>query len=116
MDDKFLFVKDGLIRLWEQRINESPLLNHMDYDSRTTQKENVYKLFWNIFIISIHGRVYIHQNTMQIFVEFPETKDTITLKQQQRFFLEYIDPIIINDPPFKYKPTNIFIICIRFIQ
>jgi hypothetical protein len=38
------------------------------------------KVFWNIFIIYIHGLVYFHQNTKQFFVEFPKTKDAITLK------------------------------------
>ena len=84
-------------------------------DSWITQNENVQKFVWNISIFSIYGRVHSHQNTKQIFVEFPETKDTKPLKQQQQFFLECIDLIIVNDPPFKYKPTNISIICIGFI-
>jgi hypothetical protein len=54
------------------------------------------KKFWNIFIISIHGIVYFHKNTKQIFVEFP-VKDAITLKQYQQFFLECIVLIIIDD-------------------
>jgi hypothetical protein len=116
VDDEFLFVRDGSIRPWEHRISESPLLNHIMYDFWTTQKENVHKFSWNISIISIHGLVYFHQNTKQIFVEFPETKDTNTLKQQQQFFLECIDLIIIDDPPFKYKPTNISRKCIGSIQ
>ncbi len=44
-------------------------------------------LFWNIFIISIHGLVYFHQNTKEVFKEFLKTKDAKTLKQHQRFFL-----------------------------
>ena len=43
----------------------------------------VKKLFWNIFIISIHGLVYFHQNTKDIFKEFPRTRDAKTLKQHQ---------------------------------
>jgi hypothetical protein len=62
----------------------------MIYESWSSQKENVHKLAWNIFIISIHGLVYFHQNTKHIFVEFPITKDAITLKQHQQFFLECI--------------------------
>jgi hypothetical protein len=93
VDDEFLFVKDGLIRLWEHRIRGSPLLIHMTSDSWNTQKENVQTFVWNIFIISIHGLVYFHQNTKQFYVEFPETKDAITLKQHQQFFLECIDLI-----------------------
>jgi hypothetical protein len=64
--DRFLFVKYGLIRLWEHRISGSPAPNHMIYDSPTTQKEYVNKFFWNIFIISICGLVHFHQNTKQI--------------------------------------------------
>ena len=33
------------------------------------------KLFWNIFIISIHGLVYFHQHTKEVFKELPKTKD-----------------------------------------
>jgi hypothetical protein len=93
MDDKFLFVKDGSIILWEQRISESPSPNHrirgshlqihMISDSWTTQKEHVQKDVWNISIISMYGLVHYHQNTKQIFVEFPVTKDAKTLKQHQ---------------------------------
>jgi hypothetical protein len=60
-------------------------------DSWTTQKEHVQKDVWNISIISIYGLVHYHQNTKQIFVEFPVTKDTKILKQHQGFFLECID-------------------------
>ncbi len=35
--------------------------------------------FLNIFIISIHGLVYFHQNTKEVFKEFPKTKDAKTL-------------------------------------
>jgi hypothetical protein len=55
-------------------------------DSWTTQKENVQKFVLNTFNISLHGLVYFHQNTMQIFVEFPKTKDAITQKQHQQSF------------------------------
>jgi hypothetical protein len=65
----------------------------MIYDSWTTQKEDVQKDVWNISIISIYGLVHYHQNTKQIFGQFPVTKDTKTLKQNQRFFLECIDLI-----------------------
>jgi hypothetical protein len=40
----------------------------------------------NIFIISIHGLVYFHQNTKEAFKEFPKIKDAKTLKQHQGFF------------------------------
>jgi hypothetical protein len=52
---------------------------------------------WNIFITSIHGLVYFHQNTKQVFKEFPKTKDAISLKQHQQFFLECIILINIDD-------------------
>ncbi len=39
----------------------------------------VHKCFLNIFIISIHGLVYFHQNTKQYFLEFTKTKDAISL-------------------------------------
>jgi hypothetical protein len=55
----------------------------MIFDSLTTQKEYVQKDVWNISIISMYGLVHYHQNTKQIFAEFPATKDTKTLKQQQ---------------------------------
>jgi hypothetical protein len=83
VDDEFLFVKDGSIRLWEHWIRGNHLAIHMISDSWTTQKENVQKFVWNISIISIHGLVHFHQNMKQIFVEFPVTKDTKTLKQHQ---------------------------------
>jgi hypothetical protein len=83
VDDEFLIVNDGLIRLWEHRIrgNHSPI--HMISDSWTTQKENVQKFVRKISIISIYGLVHFYQNAKQIFVEFPVTKDTKTLKQHQ---------------------------------
>ncbi len=111
MDDEFLFVKDSLIRLWELRIRGNHLPIHMISDSWTTRKEHVQKDVWNISIISIHGLVHYHQNTKQIFVGFPVTKDTKTIKQQQRFFLECID-LISEDINVK----DISITCIGFIQ
>jgi hypothetical protein len=76
-------------------------------DSWTTQKEILKKFVWNILIIFINGLVHFHQNTKQIFVELPETKDTKTLKQQQWFFLGCIDLIIVDDPPFNYTHQHI---------
>jgi hypothetical protein len=70
-----------------------------------------YKLsiyFWNIFITSIHGLVYFHQNTKQVFKELPKTKDAITLKQHQKLFLKCIILIIIDD-------INVKVISITFI-
>jgi hypothetical protein len=84
----------------------------MIYHLRTTQKENDQKFFWNIFIISIHGLVYFHQNTKQFIVEFPETKDAITLKQHQHLFLVCIVLIIIDDINVKI----VSITCFGFIQ
>ncbi len=75
VDDEFLFVKDSLIRLWEPRIRVNHLHFHMISDSWTTQKENVQKVVLNISMISIYDFVHYHQNTKQIFVEFPVTKD-----------------------------------------
>ncbi len=86
VDDEFLFVKDSSIRLWEHRIRGNHSLIHMISDSWTTQKENFQKDVWNIFIISIHGLVHYHQNTKQIFVEFPVTKDTKTLNNNNDSF------------------------------
>ncbi len=59
----------------------------------------------------MYGLVHYHQNKMQIFVEFPVTKDTKTLKQQQRLFLECID-LISEDFNVKVMPIT----CIGFIQ
>jgi hypothetical protein len=70
------------------------------------------KRFWNIFIISTHGLVYFHQNTKEVFNEFPKTKDAQTLKQHQQFFLECIVVIILDDINVKV----ISITCIGFIQ
>ncbi len=67
---------------------------------------------WNIFIISIHGLVYFHQSTKEVFKEFPKTKDAKNLKQHQRFFLECIVLIIIDDINVK----AISIACFGFIQ
>ncbi len=72
----------------------------------------VLKFFWNIFIISIHGLVYFHQNTKHLFVEFTGTKDAISLKQHQWFFLDCIVLIIVDDVNVKV----ISITCICFIQ
>ncbi len=58
---------------------------------------NCKKTYLNIFIISIHGLVYFHQNTKEVFKEFPKTEDAKTLKQHQRFFLECIILIIVDD-------------------
>jgi hypothetical protein len=111
VDDELLFVKNGLIRLWEHKIRGNHLPIHMIPDSWTTQKENVQKDVWNISIISIYGLVYFHQNKKANFVEFPVTKDTKTLKQHQQFFLECID-LISNDVNVKV----ISITCICFVQ
>ena len=70
----------------------------------------VKQLFWNIFIISIHGLVYFHQNTKQVFIEFPKTKDAKTLKHHQWFFLDCIVLIIVDDINVKV----ISITCIVF--
>jgi hypothetical protein len=70
------------------------------------------KPFWYIFIISIHGLVNFHQNTEEVFKEFPKTKDAKTLKQHQQFFLECIILIIVYDINVKV----ISITCIGFIQ
>ncbi len=72
VNDEFLFVKASSIRLWELRIRGNQLPIHMIYDSWTTRREHVQKDVWNISIISIiYGLVQYHQNTKQIFVEFP---------------------------------------------
>jgi hypothetical protein len=70
------------------------------------------KPFSNIFIISIHGLVYFHQNTKEVFKEFPKTKDAKTLKHHQRFFFECIVLITIDDINVKV----ISITCVGFIQ
>ncbi len=72
----------------------------------------VQKKIWNIFITSIHGLVYFHKNTKQVFEEFLKTKDAISLKQHQWLFLECIILIIIDD----FKVKVISITCISFIQ
>ncbi len=68
--------------------------------------------FWNIFITSIHGLVYFHQNTKQVFKEVPKTKDAISLKQHQQLFLECIILITVDDINVKV----ISITCISLIQ
>jgi hypothetical protein len=83
VDDEFLIVNDGSIRLWKHRIRGNHLLIHMISDSWTAQKENVQKFVWNISIISIYGLVHLHQNTKELVIELPVTKDTKTLKQHQ---------------------------------
>ncbi len=65
VDDNFPFVKDGLMWLWEHRISCSYSLNHIIYESWSSQKKNVHKFVWNIFIIPIHDLVYFQQNTKQ---------------------------------------------------
>jgi hypothetical protein len=80
-------------------------------DSWTTQKEHVQKDVWNISIIFIYGLVHYHQNIKQIFVKFPVTKDTKTLKLKQQFFLECIN-IISEDINIKVMSIT----CIGFIQ
>ncbi len=111
VDDEFLIVKDSLIRLWEHRIRGNHLPIHLISNSWTTRKEHVQKFVWNISIISIYGLVHYHQNTKQIFVEFPVTKDTKTLKQHQQLFLECID-FISEDVNVKVMSIT----CIGFIQ
>jgi hypothetical protein len=69
----------------------------------------VHKCFGNIFIISIYGLVYFHQNTKQFFVEFTGTKDALSLKQHQQFFFECIVLIIVDD-------VNIKVISITYID
>ncbi len=112
VDDEFLFVKDGSIRLWEHRIRGYHLLIHMISDSWTTQKENVQRFVWNIFIIPKHGLVYFHQNTKQFFLEFPKTKDAITLQQHQQFFLECVVIIIADE----FSIEVVSMTCSGFIQ
>ncbi len=73
---------------------------------------NCQKLIWNIFIISIHGLVYYHQNTKEVFKEFPKTKDAKTLKYHQQFFLECIVVIIVDDINVKVMSIT----CIGFIR
>ncbi len=111
VDGEFLFVKDGLIRLWEHRIRGSHLPIHMISDSWTTQKENVQKFVWNTFIISKYGFVYFHQNTKQFFVEFSNTKDAIILQQHQRFFLECVVIIIADE----FSAEVVSVTCSGFI-
>jgi hypothetical protein len=67
--------------------------------------------FWNIFIIVIHGLVYFHENTKEVFKEFSKTKNAKTLKQHQRFFLDCIVVIIVDYVNVKV----ISITCIGFI-
>jgi hypothetical protein len=111
VDDEFLFVKDSSIRLWEHKIRGNHLPIHMFSDFWTTRKIHVRKDVWNISIISIYGLVHYHQNTKQFSVEFPVTKDTKTLKQQQKFSFECIDHI---SEDINVKVMSIT--CIGFIQ
>jgi hypothetical protein len=62
----------------------------------------------HLLIISIHGLVYFHQHTKEVFKEFPKTKDAKTLKHHQQFFLDCIVLIIIDD-------INVEVISIRCI-
>ncbi len=79
-------------------------------DSWTNQKENFQKFVWNTIIISIHGLVYFHQITKQILVEFSLTKDAISLKPHQWFFLEWIELI----PRKVYDKVNQFNVLVLF--
>ncbi len=112
VDDEFLFVKDGSIRLWEHRIRCYHLPIHMISDSLMTQMENVQKFVWNIFNISKHGLVYFHLNTKQNFVEFLKAKDAITLQQHQGFFLECVVIVIADE----FSVEVVSITCSGFIQ
>ncbi len=67
-------------------------------------------LFWNIFIISIHGLVYFHQDTKEVFKEFPKTKDAKILKQHQQFFLECMVVIIIMISMLKSYPSHVLVL------
>jgi hypothetical protein len=58
---------------------------------------NCQKRIWNIFIVFIHGLVYFHQNTKEVFKEFQKIKDAKTLKHHQRFLLDCIVLIIVDD-------------------
>jgi hypothetical protein len=76
VDDELLFVNDGSVRLWEDRIRGNHLPIHMISDSWTTQKEHVQRDVGNISIISIYSVIHFHQNTKEFIVEFSVTKDT----------------------------------------
>jgi hypothetical protein len=65
VDDKFLFVNDGSIRLWEHKIRGNHLPIHMISVSWTTPKEHFHKEVWNISIIYIYGLLHFHQNTIK---------------------------------------------------
>jgi hypothetical protein len=56
----------------------------------------------------MYGLVYFHQNTKEVFKEFPKTNDAKTLKHHQQFFLECIILIIVDD----INVRNISITCI----
>ncbi len=88
------------------------LLESYDLSIPDYSKGKCPKVFLEHLHFSIHGLVYFDQNTKQMFVEFPETKDAIALKQHQQFFLDYIVLIIVD----KINVEVISITCIGFIQ
>jgi hypothetical protein len=77
-------------------------------DSWTTQKEHDQKDVCTIFIISMYGLVH-YQHTKHFFLGIPVTKDTKTLKQYQRFFLECID-LISEDVNVKDYPSHVSVL------
>jgi hypothetical protein len=88
---------------------------HTTANVTSHMSDSGYKLsnfFWYIFIIFIHGLVYFHQKTKEIFKEFPKTKDAKTLKRHQGFCLDCIVLIIVDDINVKV----ISITCIGFIH
>ena len=76
-EDKVQFIDGQLTLLF----SSAARIFHTTANVTSRKCDSGYKfsknLFWNIFIISMHGLVYFYQNTKQTFVEFPETKGAI---------------------------------------
>ncbi len=80
-EDKVQFIDGQLMLLFSsaaRTFNTTANVTSHKCDSGYKLSKN---LFWNIFVIFIHGLVYFHQNTKAVFKELPKTKDAKTLKQ-----------------------------------
>jgi hypothetical protein len=84
VDDEFLFVNDGSIRLWEHRIRGNHLMILMITDSWTFQEEmskslsGTYPLFpYMVLFTSIKNKANFCRNTCNQRYKKPQTTSTI---------------------------------------
>ncbi len=67
-------------------------------------------LFWNIFIISIHGLVYFRQNTKEVFKEFPKTKDAKIPQTTSTIFLSALYSSSLMILMLKSYPAHVLVL------